>query len=81
MPPKLAIKPGHIHLFRFIRSNRILDIFSEKFPMPMSVEYEYVRATIDTKKQKLFIYHDDQIIKEFDYQMPKTAMDLSKIEL
>lgn len=81
MPEKLAIMPGHIHLFRFIRSNRILDIFSEKFPMPMSVEYEYVHAIIDTKKQKLFVYHDNQIVKEFDYQMPKTAMDISKIEL
>ena len=81
VPEKLPISPGHIHLIRFIRSNRILDIFGEKFPMPMDVEYEYVRATIDTVQQKLFVYHDEQIVKELDYPLPKTAMDISKLEL
>jgi len=80
-PKKLAIARGQVHFSRFIRSNRILDIFGEKFPMPMDVEYEYVRATIDTKKEKLFVYHDDQIVKELDYPLPKTAMDLSELEL
>jgi transposase InsO family protein len=81
IPVKLAIASGHVHLIRFIRSNRILDIFGEKFPMPIDVEYEYVRATIDTSKEKLVIYHDDQIVKELDYPLPKTAMDLSELEL
>lgn len=81
IPGKLAITPGYVHLIRFIRSSRILDIFGEKFPMPMDVEYEYVRATIDTAKEKLFVYHDDQIVKELDYPLPKTAMDLSELEL
>lgn len=81
LPEKLAIVPGHIHLIRFIRSNRILDIFGEKFPMSMDVEYEYVRATIDTAEQKLIVYHDEQIVKELDYPLPKTAMDMSKLEL
>jgi transposase InsO family protein len=81
LPEKLAIAPGHVHLIRFIRSNRILDIFGEKFPMPMDLEYEYVRATIDTAREKLFIYHDDQIVKELDYPLPKTAMDFSELEL
>lgn len=49
--------------------------------MPMDVEYEYVRATIDTAKEKLLIYHDDQLVKELDYPLPKTAMDLSELEL
>ena len=35
LPKKLAITPGHIHLVRFIRSNRILGIFGEKFAMPI----------------------------------------------
>lgn len=81
LPKRLAIAPGHIHLIRFIRSSRILDVFGEKFPMPMDVEYEYVRAAIDTTKEKLFVYHDDQIVKELDYPLPKTAMDVSKLEL
>ena len=81
LPKKLAITPGHIHLVRFIRSNRILDIFGEKFAMPIEVEYEYVWATIDTAKESLLVYHDSKLIEKFDYSLPKTSIDLSKIEL
>lgn len=81
IPEKLTIVDGYIHLIRFIRSNRILDIFGEKFAMPMSVEYEYVWTTIDTQQEKLFIYHDKELIKEIVYPLPKTPLDLSKIEL
>ena len=51
LPEKLTIAPGYIHLIRFIRSNRILDVFGEKFAMPMEVEYEYVWTTIDTAEE------------------------------
>lgn len=81
IPEELTISDGYIHLIRFIRSSRILDIFGEKFAMPMSVEYEYVRATIDTQQEKLFVYHDKELIKELAYYLPKTPLDLSKIEL
>jgi transposase InsO family protein len=81
IPKELTIADGYIHLIRFIRSNRILDIFGEKFAMPMSVEYEYVWATIDTQQEKLFIYHDKKLIKELIYPLPKTPLDLSKIDL
>lgn len=81
MPQSLPIAPGNIHLIRFIRSNRMLDIFGEQFPMPKNLEYEYVRATINTSKTKLFIYHDDQIVKELDYKLPKNTMNLTDMEL
>lgn len=80
IPQKLAIKPGYVHLIRFIRSNRVLDIFGEKFLMPLSAVYEYVWATIDTEQQKLFVYHDKKVFKEFAYKLPSTAFDLSELE-
>lgn len=80
IPKKLAIEPGYIHLVRFIRSNRVLDIFSEKFLMPLNVVYEYVWATIDTEQEKLFLYHDKKLFKELDYELPSTAFDLSDLE-
>ena len=52
LPSRLGISPGYVHVIRFIRSNRILDIFGEKFAMPVELEYEYVWATIDTKDLK-----------------------------
>lgn len=81
LPQKLGISPGKMHLVRFIRSNRILDIFGEKFPMPMEVEYEYVWVTINTAKETLSIYHDSKLVEELDYPLPKTYIDLSKIDL
>ena len=47
--------------------------------MPGEVEYEYVKATIDTKEETLGVYHDLKLIKEFKYKLPQTALDLSKI--
>jgi len=81
LPEKLIIAPGHIHIIRFIRSNRILDIFGEKFAMPMEVEYEYVWATIDIAAQKLNIYHDSKLVDQIPYSVPKTSLDLSNIDL
>ena len=81
LPSKLAIAHGYVHLVRFIRSNRVLDIFGEKFVMPSEVEYEYVWATIDIKNEKLMVYHDSNLIEELVYSLPKTALDLSEIEL
>lgn len=81
IPRKLTITPGYIHIIRFIRSNRILDIFGEKFSMPMEVEYEYVKATIDIAKETLSIYHDSKLVDEYDYPLPKTSIELSKSDL
>jgi len=81
LPVKLSIAPGYVHMIRFIRSNRILDVFGERFSMPMEVEYEYVWATIDTRKKTLSVYHDFKRVEKYNYPLPKTSIDLSKIEL
>jgi len=81
LPEKLTIAPGYIHIIRFIRSDRILDVFGEKFAMPMEVEYEYVWTTIDSAAQKLSIYHDSKLVDQIPYSVPKTSLDLSNIDL
>ena len=81
LPNKLTIFPGYVHLIRFIRSDRILDIFGEKYVMPGKVEHEYVWATIDTVKEKLFIYHDSKLVVEYPYPLPKSSIDLSRFDL
>lgn len=81
LPKKLTIARGYVHLIRFIRSNLILDVFGEKFPLTREVEYEYVWATINTAKSILCVYHDTKPVVQFDYPLPKTSLDLSKIEL
>ena len=81
LPSRLSIYPGYVHLVRFIRSNRILDIFGEKFAMPVELEYEYVWATIDTKDESLSVYHDSVLVDRLSYHLPKTYIQLSKIDL
>lgn len=67
---KARVRQGNIHLIRFIRSNRILDIFGEKFQVDRSLVYEYVRATIIVKEQKIKLFHQDKLVNEIDYQLP-----------
>jgi len=64
-----------------LRSDLVLDIFGEKYIMPQDVEYEYVWATIDTAKEKLFIYHDSKLVVEYPYPLPKSSIDLSRFNL
>jgi len=81
IPDPLPIYPGYIHIVRFVRSNRIIDIFGEKYSMPLEVEYEYVWVTIDTKAQTMSVYHDSVLIEQYNYPLPSSAIELSKIDL
>jgi hypothetical protein len=66
------ISKGKAHLVRLIRSDRKLDIFSEKFIAPKESVYEYLWCTIDIKEQKLKLFLDNKQIKEFSYELPKS---------
>jgi putative transposase len=69
--PDLKDKPtsGRIHLVRFIRSNRLLDIFSEKFTISEQLVYEYAWSTICVKEQKLRVFLNGNQLHEFKYQL------------
>jgi len=68
--PKLDYVPdGNIILIRFIRSNRILDIFGEKFKVSKNLVYSYVKAVIVTSIHTLQIYLGDELIDSFEYRL------------
>ena len=68
--PDLDIVPdGNIILIRFIRSNRLLDIFGEKFKVSKNLVYTYVKAVIVTKIGSLQIYLGDDLVDKFDYRL------------
>ena len=67
---ELSLADGYLHLIRFVRSDRRLDIFGEKFPVPRSAQYEYVIATICTKTQSLQMKLGQEILRSFQYRMP-----------
>lgn len=72
MPPQHPLpKPesGRYHLVRFIRSDGLLDIFSEKFRLPPEAAYEYVIATIDVAREKITVTKDQVVIEEHAYSL------------
>lgn len=71
LPPKnIPIENGCIHLIRFIRSDKVMDIFGEKFIVHKDLVYEYVIATICTDIHQLQLRHDGNLIQCFDYHIP-----------
>lgn len=70
-PPRLPLsKPSHgrYHLIRFIRSDRILDVFGERYRLPSVATYEYVTATIDVAAHQLSVQLDNVVIDAYDYR-------------
>lgn len=71
-PPRHPLpkpKQGKYHLVRFIRSDARLNVFGETFPLPSQAIYEYVIATVDVARQKIFVTLDKQTIEEIDYPL------------
>ena len=69
--PKLNFLPdGTISLIRFVRSDRILNIFGEKFEVSKDLVYSYVRAMIVTEIHTLQIYLGEDFVQSFEYRMP-----------
>ena len=73
--PKLdEIADGNVILIRFIRSDRVLDIFGEKFKVSKELVYSYVKAVIVTKIHRLQLYLGDELIDAYDYRLPTVSM-------
>ncbi len=69
--PNIKYLPdGYISLIRFIRSDRKLDIFGEKFQVSKDLVYSYVRAMIVTELHAVQIYLGNEITETFEYLLP-----------
>jgi putative transposase len=69
--PKLDhIPDGNVIVIRFIRSDRVLNIFGEKFKVSKDLIYSYVKAIIVTGISVLQLYLGDQLFDSFEYQLP-----------
>jgi transposase InsO family protein len=60
---------SHIHFIRFIRSDLKLNIRGESFLMPKEAMYQYVKATISTKRHVMNVFIDDMQIAHFVYPL------------
>ena len=66
----IPIEDRAIHIVRFIRSDRILNIFGEHFQMPKDVVYEYVIGTILTEIHSLKVTCNGKLVDFFEYRLP-----------
>lgn len=64
------IPEGNIILIRFIRSDRKLDVFGEKFLVSKELVYSYVKATIVTEIHTLQVYAGEELVESFEYRIP-----------
>jgi len=69
LPDLEHLPDGNIILIRFIRSNRILDVFGEKFKVSKDYIYSYVKAVIVTSIHTLQLYLGDEFVESFDYEL------------
>ena len=72
MPKLDSLPDGTISLIRFIRSDRILNIFGEQFEVSKDLLYSYVRAKIITEMHTLQVYLGEDFVQNFEYRMPTT---------
>jgi len=69
LPQLDYIPDGNITLIRFIRSDRKLDIFGEKFEVSKDLVYSYVKAVILTEIHALQVYFGNELAETFDYRL------------
>ena len=69
LPELDSVPDGNIILIRFIRSNRLLDIFGEKFKVSKDLVYSYVKAVIVTNLHSLQVYFGDNLVDTFEYRL------------
>jgi hypothetical protein len=69
IPVHADIPNDNIVLIRFIRSNRILDVFGERFKVAKDLVYSYEKAVIVTEIRTLQIYLGEELVKLFDYKL------------
>jgi putative transposase len=69
LPELDSVPDGNIILIRFIRSNRLLDVFGEKFKLSKDLVYSYTKAIIVTNLHSLQVYLGDDLVDTFEYRL------------
>jgi hypothetical protein len=70
LPDLDNIPDGNVIFIRFIRSDRTLNIFGEKFQVSKKLVYSYVKAIVVTKIHTLQVYLGEDLVEVFDYRLP-----------
>ena len=66
---KLPIAVGKVTFIRFVTIQGTVNILDQTFRIGKRLKFEYVKATLDTQRQTLKVYHKGRIVKQFDYPL------------
>ena len=69
LPQLDEVPDGNIILILFIRSDRMLDVFGEKFKISKDLVYSYVKVVIVTEIHQLQIYLGNELVNTLDYHL------------
>jgi len=68
---KQPIAVGKVSFIRFVSLQGTVSILDQSFTIGKRLKFEYVKATLDTQRQALKVYHKGRIVKQFDYPLPQ----------
>jgi putative transposase len=68
---KLPIAAGKVTFIRLASTQGTINILGQSFKVGKRLKFQYVKATIYTKYQKLKVYHKGRLVKEFPYPLSK----------
>lgn len=68
---KLPVAVGKVSFIRFVSLQGTIRILDQSFRVGKRLKCEYVKATLDTQRQLLKVYHKGRIAKLFDYPLPQ----------
>jgi len=66
---KLPISVGKVSFIRLVTAKGAINILSQQFKVGKRLKFQYVKATLYTKRQVLKIYHKGRLVKQFDYKL------------
>jgi transposase InsO family protein len=68
---ELPVAAGKVTFIRLVSVHGTVSILEQSFKVGKRLKFQYVKATIYTKYQKLKVYHKGKLIKEFPYPLSK----------
>jgi putative transposase len=66
---KLPISLGKVSFIRLVTAKGTINLLSQQFKVGKRLKFQYVKATLYTKRQVLKIYHKGRLVKQFDYKL------------
>lgn len=67
---RIPLETGCVYFIRFIRSDLLLHLPTESFPVKEGLKYSYVVAEVNIDNQCLAIRQNDEIVQVLEYRTP-----------